>query len=298
MDIVKLNKALWLDFRNYCEKYKFDHDESFLSDQDFESFEIGEQNPTYLLLENKLIKGVISLMLDDYFLRGERSRVRIFHCEEEIFDHYNTLAQAALPLDSRVKKIEMFIPDKKEQIKDFLKRMGFAYYRTSYVMVRKDKAPEQVLFPEGFALKPLQPGRDEEVYARIRNAAFKNLKGSETPLTVEDVKETLKDPDILNEGMQILYNDHEEPIGIVSMVLDDNEEGKFSFVAPIALIPEYQGKGLGSELLKAGIEIGVKNGLDDCMLCVNGENENAQKLYLKNGFELNMSVSCFVYPNN
>ena len=62
----------------------------------------------------------------------------------------------------------------------------------------------------------------------------------------------------------------------------ESEGGKdYSFVAPLAILPEHQGKGLGSSLLRAGIQIGYDNGYKDCMLTVNGENENALKLYYK-----------------
>lgn len=297
MEIIKLTRELWKPFRNYCEKHRYDHDESFLYEEDLDKFEIGEKNPTYLLMENKKITGTLSLMLDDYYIRGKRSRIRIFHCETKDITHYKRLAETALPLDAPVERIEMSLPDKLEDIQFFIKHLGFDYYRTTYVMIRRDKEIMKPHFPEGFELRPLIHGKEEEIYASIRNTAFSDLKGSQTPITIKDVREQYNSTYQLKEGMQILFDPKGNPVGVVRMMLEEEERGPFSFVAPIAILPEYQGKGLGKELLKAGIAIGASNGLKDCMLCVNGENENALKLYKKNGFELDMSVSVFTYSN-
>ena len=163
-------------------------------------------------------------------------------------------------------------------------------------MSRGGKGVVSPEFPEGYSLKRFIAGEDEHAWAEIRNRAFSTLKGSEVPQTVENVLKLATDPKLLNGGMVLLLHG-EIPVGVIRMDREENDEGLFSFVAPIALIPEYQGKGLGSELLKAGIAIGVENGLPDCMLSVNGENQNALKLYRKNGFDLDMSVSCFHYVN-
>ena len=74
------------------------------------------------------------------------------------------------------------------------------------------------------------------------------------------------------------------------MIRETEESEAYAFVAPIALLPEYQGKGLGLELLKCGIETGYANGLDNAMLVVNSENDKALGLYNKAGFELDMAV--------
>lgn len=294
MKIIELTNDRLDDFRSYCEKHKYDHDESFLDETELAEFSIGEENPTFLLVENHQIRGVLSLMRKEYFLRGERARIRIFHCETGDKNHYAALLQKILPLKEPVKRIEMFLPDKLTATQEMAGLLGFRYFRTAYVMSRRGKVPVAPRFPEGFFLTEAVPGKDEGIWAEIRNRAFSNLKGSETPLTAENVSEHFADPDILKGGLVILRH-HEKPVGIIRMSREEDEEGVFSFVAPVALIPEYQGKGLGSELLKAGIAVGAANGLPDCMLSVNGENENALKLYRKNGFELDMSVSCFVY---
>ncbi len=97
---------------------------------------------------------------------------------------------------------------------------------------------------------------------------------------------------LLKDGVQILWQGN-EAVGLLRMELEDGPDGRFSFVAPIALLPGHQGKGLGTELLKAGIAICQNNDLNDCMLSVNAENEQALGLYTKVGFTIDEAVSCF-----
>lgn len=291
MHVEKLSEARLEAFRAYCYKYRYVHDESFLYDDDIEKFEISDENLTQLLIDSNRIIGVLSIMVGEYFLAGKKARVRIYHCEHTEIEMYKLLLEAALPVDFPIKHIEMFIPDKLNQVQKILNSIGFDKQRTSYVMVRKDKTLVNAKFPAGYHLRPIRKNQDEATYAMIRNEAFKNLSGSQTPITSEMVSIQNEEKGLLEEGMQILWFD-EKPVGILRMLKESEDTGDYSFVAPIALLSEYQGKGLGSELLKAGIELGQRNGLVNCMLVVNAENEQALSLYVKNGFEVDMAVNC------
>lgn len=112
MNITKLNKEHFEAFKSYMIKHRFEHDESYLYPEDIDEFEIGEDNPTYLLMENEQIIGCLSMMLTDYFRRGNKSRIRIFHCESTDFNHYQMLWNAIEPLGEGIKTVELFIPDK------------------------------------------------------------------------------------------------------------------------------------------------------------------------------------------
>jgi mycothiol synthase len=95
-------------------------------------------------------------------------------------------------------------------------------------------------------------------------------------------------------GMLILYHEG-TPVGIVRGA-KEFEEGEFlTFIGPLALIPEYQHKGLGRNLLRTIINFGAKAGIPKAMLCVNAENQKALDLYLKEGFEKLEAVVCYNY---
>ncbi|MBN2658907.1 MAG: GNAT family N-acetyltransferase [Spirochaetales bacterium] len=296
MNVTKLNSSSRDEFLEYCAKHKFDHDESFLNEKDLADFAPGPENPTWLLREGDALCGVLSLICDDYFVRGNRARVRIFHCESTDMDHYRALWDSAQPISCPVDKVEMFLPDRLKEVQAIVSGLGFSYYRTSYVMVRKNKESALSSFPSGYTLEAMKGDTDADLYGEIRNRAFRHLKGSQTPLSREDVLKHFHDSDLLPGGMAILRHG-EKGVGILRVIKEEDESGDFSFIAPIALIPEYQGIGLGRELLKAGIAIGQENGLKDCMLVVNGENDQALKLYRGAGFEIDMSVSCFTFSS-
>ncbi len=54
-------------FIQYCKKYRENPNDEGLSDIDLESFEINKENSTYILVSDNNIKGVISLILDDFY---------------------------------------------------------------------------------------------------------------------------------------------------------------------------------------------------------------------------------------
>ena len=291
MVVEKLSEDRLEEFKAYCYKYRYVHDESFLYDNDINDFEINGENPTELLIENNKITGVLSLMCNEYYLAGKKVRVRIFHCEQTSLESYKALLDSLMPLNFSIERVEMFIPEKLDLVQSILHRLGFMKQRTSFVMIRKDKQLMKANFPDGFHLKPFKNNEDEDAYAMVRNQAFHNLSGSQTPITNEMVSKQNKEHGLLKDGMQILWFG-EKPVGVLRMLRESEDTTEYAFVAPIALLPEYQGKGLGTELLKAGIELGQNNGLLNTMLVVNAENEQALSLYMKNGFEVDMAVNC------
>ncbi|WHT49539.1 GNAT family N-acetyltransferase [Sporosarcina thermotolerans] len=66
-------------------------------------------------------------------------------------------------------------------------------------------------------------------------------------------------------------------------------------IGTLALIPEYQGKGLGRQLLRKALEFGNSIGLPKTVLSANAENERAVNLYTKEGFKKEESVVCYNY---
>ncbi|MBN2797261.1 MAG: GNAT family N-acetyltransferase [Clostridia bacterium] len=291
MEVIRLNENYLKAFKTYMETYKLVHDESYLYPDDIEEFSINEKNPTYLLLENNQIIGCLSLMLMDYFVAGEKTRVRIFHCKNQLLEHYQLLWNAMEALPKEVKKVELFIPDSLPTTIEIFKQLSFEYYRTAYVMVRENQPDVSFQFPEDFSLKTYRTHEDAKNYAFVRNKAFQFLKGSEVPITEDIVIELSEEPYMLENGIQLLWH-NEQPVGVIRMTKEEDHGKEYSFVAPIALLPEYQGRGLGYELLKAGIALGEKNNLKNTMLSVNAENRDALKLYFKTGFEVDMALSC------
>lgn len=290
--IKTLTEDNFEDFKNYCIAHRSDHDESFLYDEDLDEFIIGNNNPTYLLYREDQVVAVCSIIQDAHHLMGNKARVRIFHSSSNMLEDYEILLQSILPLNPMIHRIIMFIPEENDKSRLIVEKMGFIIERYSYVMNRSNQAITEFHFPDGFELTDFVLNRDENDYLHVRNTAFAHLKGSETPITKEQVNEQMQAGKILSGGAKILRHKG-EPVGIIRIEHEYDQGKDYSFIAPLAILPEYQGKGLGSQLLRAGIKTGYDNGFKDCMLSVNAENENALKLYYKEGFKKTFEMVCY-----
>jgi len=289
--IIKHLKENTLEaFKDFCRKHKTIHDESYLYEEDLDDLDL-EIHPTLLLYDQDKIIGVLSVMLDPYFLKASKSRIRIFYCESGLLSHYTMLLEA-MPRLKGIKTIEAFLPVHNEASIQIFSSLGFSYYRTAYIMKRAHQDQPTYNFPDSYTLKPFVKDRDEVHFQTIRNEAFKTLKGSEQALDMDMVKKITSADYLIKDGIQLLYfKDH--PIGLVRVEEDQDVKGKFSFIAPIALLPDHQGKGLGKELLNAGISLGYDCNLETCQLCVNAENEQALSLYKRAGFVIDEAIGCY-----
>lgn len=277
-------------FKAFCRRHKTKHDESYLYEEDLDDFNL-DRHPTVLLYDGEKLIGVYSVMLDEYFMKAKKTRIRILYCESGQIDHYKMLINA-MPLLEGINQIEAFMPADQIRSIDIFKLLGFDYYRTSYIMRRESQDRPGYNFPDKYSLKPFLQGKDEIDFQRIRNEAFKNLKGSEQPLTLDMVKSMTSADYLLKDGIQLLYFE-DQAIGLVRVQEDEDDSGNISFVAPIALMPDHQGKGLGRQLLNVGILLGYENNLPNCGLCVNAENENALSIYKKAGFKITKAFGCY-----
>lgn len=295
MRVERLEKERVLDFVAYCKKHRSELDDSYLYDFDLMKFQAGNENPTYLALNQQdEIIGAASLVMDDYHKRGKRARFRIFHCEPQDLQCYQQLLEAVLKHTASLEKVFLFIPIGNKKLIEMIEGLKFSVERYAFLLVREDLDVAEVELPEGYELKGFRPGQDEENWLTVRNAAFSTLKGSETPLTTEGVKTLLTDDDYLEGGMMILFHQG-KPVGVIRGADDEYEEAPIMNIGPVAILPEYQGRGLGRSLLRASLRFAKEKGYKRTILSVNGENERAQALYIQEGFKQVDAVACYQY---
>ncbi|MDN3956811.1 GNAT family N-acetyltransferase [Sporolactobacillus laevolacticus] len=285
MGIEKLKKERVKDFLNYCTKHRAELDDSYLYGEEFEKFEPNDENPTYILIDDaEKIIGAASLVIDDYYRSGKKARFRIFHTETGNASDYKELLQAVSKHAEGMDSVFVFIPLTNKALLNMVESLDFKLWRYSFLMVKENISEYPIELPENYSIRPLIPGKDEAVWCEIRNEGFAKLPGSETPMTEEIIRDRMTGSDYLEDGALILYH-QDRAIGIVQGLDDEYDNAPIMCIGPLAIIPEYQGCGLGRTLLRASINYAKQHGYTRTILCVDGKNERAKTLYLHEGFK-------------
>lgn len=286
------------DFVDYCRKHRNEVDDSFLYEEDLKAFELNAENPTYIMINQQgEIIGAASLIIDEYNRRGQRARFRIFHSESEATSTYKGLLQALLKHTEGLKKVYIFIPLINTPLMAFMEQLNFSIERYAFLLVREGLDVPEVNVPKDYRIESFRPGIDERIWSEVRNAGFAKLKGNEIPVTPEMVAKMVSSNDYLDGGMKIISH-LGRPVGIVRGADDEYENAPIMNIGPLAIIPEYQGLGLGRLLLRASLQFAKEKGYNKTILSVNGENERAQALYIKEGFKQVEGVACYEYVLN
>lgn len=289
--ITQKNKELYV---SYCQKYRFEHDESDLYDEELEKFDPDPvKQPTFCLKDaSGSVAGMVSVRCLPYLDDQRRGRFSIIHAVDTSHEAYEMLYSAIEPYVRVMDHLFLFIPESKSEVADILKEIGFQLDRYVWVLDRDDLPVASIILPEGYEIKAYMDEKDAEDWCKVRNRAFATLKGSETPIAEADVIKMVNTPSTVPGGMLFLKKDG-EAIGVIRVGKEVEEDKTYAFIGPVAVLPEYQGKGLGKLLLRAGIAFGQANEMPRAMLCVNAENERAADLYLSEGFKKQVVMMCY-----
>lgn len=293
--IVELNSENLQSFRDFCRRNRSKVDDSYLYEDDLSSFEPNPENPTFLYLEGGKVVAAASLIIDEYNRKGNRARFRILYSEKDskgIYDGiFHRILIHALDLDN----VYIFVPTYNDKLMARMEKLGFCRERYTYLMVREDDPVKKEELPEGFALKAFDPERDIDEWCSVRNICFATVKGNETPINPEMVRSFAARNDYLESGMIILTHNG-KAVGIVRGTRDEYEGKPIMNIGSVAVLPEYQGRGLGRVLLREAIRFAKRSGFSRTVLSVNADNEGARKIYDREGFKEVEGVVCYVYP--
>jgi len=288
-EVIRVDKDNQQKLYDYCSGYAIEHDSSYVPGRDFD---LSEEHPSYLLLEDGQVAGAVSLMRTKRFLSVGKGRFSIFHSRIGQSENYARLLEAIRPQMDDLQNVFMFIPEEKEGTAGILRELGFEVERYSFILEKSDPALADPIFPEGISIHQLDPSDHEGIgqFADCLNEEFKYLAGH-TPSTAEDIQSWFVDQSHLDGGMCLLKKE-QEPIGTISLMrdLDDMNAGE---ILAFGILEKYRGLDLGRNLLRYGINYLIGYDLKPIILSVNGENHGAIKLYEKEGFILTESVVCY-----
>jgi mycothiol synthase len=292
MRVAPLAQHLIPAFLEYCARYGPEHDESYLPSDDFA---VDPENPTFLMFDDgeKLV-GVASLMLDAAYRAAKKGRLRILHALEPASQDYQALLAAILPAAQMVDEIYLFLPQGRQTtVGSILEGLGFGIERYSWYLKRPIDGMPEAAFASGFSLRPVRRGIDEAEWVAVINVAFAHLKGH-LESTAERIHAMYDEPGHRDQGMLALWRGL-EMVGTVRVACEESDGAMEAFVGALAVLPAYQHRGLGRNLLRAAVAVGRSWGLDWVGLSVNAENELAADLYLEEGFEKVGLYICYSY---
>ncbi|MBI9014593.1 MAG: GNAT family N-acetyltransferase [Clostridiales bacterium] len=274
--ITKLTDFYFKDFLLYLKKHNTGYDDYFLCDEQLNQFKI-EDNITYIKVEKNQIIGVISIM------KSFGCRLRLLHAINDDFSvlkdlHLNAMKSLKL---NNISKYKVFIETKETGMIDVFQKLGLEVERTIYAFKRN---VNDITVPEldaEYSVDVLKIPEDIKDYAEIRNIAFKDLIGS-NQRDISFFMDMDKSDDYCKETTLILRHLN-KPVAIIkgAKEIEDGEEQVF--IGPVAVLPDYQGRGLGKHLLSQVIQ--TANQMQcPCFLSVNTNNKNALNLYKNLGF--------------
>jgi mycothiol synthase len=169
----------------------------------------------------------------------------------------------------------------------FLESTGFTYHSTVWELDLPADAPvPPPAWPDGHLGRPFDRTRDLEAWVSVFNAAFADHP---TPLQLDpsQIQAGLDDPD--NDDGDIVVVEETatgELVGFCNCDLDrrDGKLGDHAELWSIGVRPDRQGRGLGRQLVRAGVQLVRSLGIENVSLSVNGRNEGAFGLYESEGF--------------
>jgi len=259
--IINLTEDYLKAFIDYMKTHKTEADDYFLSDEALDQFDI-EDNYTYLMLEANVIIGVISVM------KKFGVRLRYIHVADHDVSIFQNLYNE---MKRQISHFKVFLEEGSPYIELF-KKQGMILERTVYAL-RRDQEPINInQISTDYDLSPLDIEKDLQGFVDVRNQAFKDVKGSE-PRDVDFYLKHLRGNEYIKEGTLLLKH-NDKPVAIIKAA-KEIEAGEWQlYIGPVAVIPTYQGKGLGKYMLSNIIDLA--NRLDCiCRLSVNTDNENA-----------------------
>ena len=169
----------------------------------------------------------------------------------------------------------------------FLEATGFGFHSTVWDL---DLPPERSVaapaWPDGLVMRPFDRTRDVERWVALFNAAFADHP---TPLQLDPVliAGALDDPDMADADT-ILVEDvaSGDLVGFCACDVNrrDGVASTHGELWSIGVRPDRQGRGLGRQLVRAGVEYARSIGVREISLAVNGRNEGALGLYESEGF--------------
>jgi mycothiol synthase len=165
-------------------------------------------------------------------------------------------------------------------------RLGFHPERDLLQMrVPLPLAPEVVASARPVATRPFEPGRDDDAWLAVNNAAFAGHP-EQGAWTLEDLRERTMAEGFDPEGFLMTDGDDGSLVGSCWTKIHRDSTPVMGEIYVISVNPAHHSEGWGRALTVAGLEWIARQGITVGMLYTTASNTTAVKLYLSLGFTI------------
>jgi mycothiol synthase len=163
-----------------------------------------------------------------------------------------------------------------------LEKTGFSIIRRFCEMTVDLTGTTEPGISTGFTVRLFRKGEEASI-ARLQNRCFAGSWGY-NPNTTEEIEYAVNATGN-NHELIFIATDGDRSVGYQWMNIEQDEHGKKrGRVSMLGVDPEYRGKGIGQELMQAGLACLKGRGLQIARLTVDSENVAANALYHSIGF--------------
>ncbi|MBA3310010.1 MAG: mycothiol synthase [Nocardioidaceae bacterium] len=165
-------------------------------------------------------------------------------------------------------------------------RLGFRRVRDMWQMQMALETPlPEPTYPDGVVVRPFRPGRDDEGWAAVNAAAFREHP-EQGDVSLPDLRQRMEQPWFDPAGF-FLAEREGELLGFHWTKVheaDETHPERIGEVYVVGVRPDAQGLGLGKALTLTGLRHLQAGGLPAVMLYVEAENKAAIAVYERLGF--------------
>jgi len=133
-------------------------------------------------------------------------------------------------------------------------------------------------------LRRFVQGEDEEIWVKVRNAAFKEIE-HERQISAEELREAEKSPGFDSKGRFIALLD-DRPVGIIHAYVDSKRKEEKGFVRSFGIIPEYRAIGLEEKLAEEALKELKRRGMKTAQAWAPQSREDMIRLWEGLGWKL------------
>ena len=240
------------------------------------------ENDCYLIWSENNLIGFVQLIHENTI---SRTVLNFWICKnvdrKSIFSRIIELFQKKLPsMNSKILHIQ--IPQKTYE--SILIENNWTQSKTYLTLKLSINSNPEISFDSHLKVSHLNiDSNDEKDLTNLQNACFENNWGF-CPNTTEQIAYRVRMENCSPSGIIFIESNHTKIAYTWTLFDQNNQNNKTGFISMIGVHPKFQGKGIGKQVLLAGIKSLYQQGARSILLEVDSDNKNAISLYKKIGF--------------